>query len=87
MGLGLVLRPISETTESMGVVGEGIVVAIAKGLAAQAGIRRGDVLLAVNGVAVETFRDARTALARSKDSATLAVKRGGQPLTFQIPLS
>ena len=87
MGLGLALRPFDATPESMGVIGEGIVVANAKGRAGLAGIHRGDVLLTVNGVAVKTPRDARTALARSKDSATLAVKRGGQPLTFQIPLS
>ena len=78
MGLGLALRPFDATSGPMGVSGEGIFVAIAKGRAAMAGIRRGDVLVAVNGVSVKTFRDARTALTRSKDSATLAVNRCGK---------
>jgi serine protease Do len=68
--LGLALAPAPE--------GEGLLVQQAQGRAAQAGVRAGDVLVAVNGKPVKTVEEVRTILERKPKTVALLIERDGQ---------
>jgi len=73
--LGLAVRPL--TPEERKEVGtQGLVVEQAAGPAARAGIRRGDVITMVNGQPVKSVDDLRSAVAKSKETVALLIKRG-----------
>jgi membrane-associated protease RseP (regulator of RpoE activity) len=67
---------------------DGVVVAAVApdGPAAKTDLKRGDVVTAVNGVAVKTAADVRTEVRKAKpgDTVTLNTIRGGNALTVQI---
>lgn len=67
----------------------GVLVSEAKGVAASAGVQRGDIVVAVNGEPVKTLKDFDQSLARLKsgDSAALTLKRAGtaQAVTIKVP--
>ena len=86
-GMGLVLSPTDLAPHASVASRDGMVVEVAKGRSGLAGIRRGDKLLTVNGIAVKTFREARREIQRSGGTTTLVVKRGEQSLAFRIAAS
>jgi serine protease Do len=66
---------------------EGLVVEKASGPAARAGIRPGDVVVAVNGKRLKTAEELRSATAKAKGTVALLVKRGDQSIFVPIELS
>ena len=66
---------------------EGLVVEKASGLAARAGIRTGDVVVAVNGKRLKSVEELRSATAKAKGVVALLVKRGDQSIFVPIELS
>jgi S1-C subfamily serine protease len=66
-----------------------VVVSVTKsGPAAKAGIKKGDVVRAIDGRSVDAI-GAVTAIVRAKDpgeTVTIALRRGGEDLTVQVPL-
>jgi serine protease Do len=82
--LGLALRPLSpEERQELGGV-QGLVVQQASGPAAKAGLRPGDLIMAVNGTAVKSVDDLKRALAKAKGSAALLIRRGDASLFVPI---
>jgi len=65
---------------------EGLVVEKASGPAARAGIRTGDVVVAVNGKRLKNAEELRTATAKAKGTVALLVKRGEQSIFVPIEL-
>jgi C-terminal processing protease CtpA/Prc len=61
-------------------------VVVAKGPAARAGLRRGDLVLKVGDTATASLTDLRNALRASKpgDKLALEVRRDGQPMTVEV---
>lgn len=76
--LGLVLRslPPAETRESS--MGAGLLVEAVSGPAERAGLRRGDVLLAINSSPVASDAQVRAAVSEAGRSVALLVQRGEQ---------
>jgi serine protease Do len=74
--LGLAVRPLEDAS--------GLVVENATGPAERAGIRRGDVLVSVNGKPVKSAQDLRTLTAKEKGTFALLVKRGDQSMFVPI---
>ena len=74
--LGLALRQGSD----------GLVVENAAGPAARAGIRAGDVVVAVNGKPVKSAEELRSATAKSKGNVALLVKRGEASIFVPIEI-
>jgi serine protease Do len=66
--LGLAVRPLQDAS--------GLMVENATGPAARAGIRRGDVVVSVNGRPVKNAEELRSATANAKGTVALLVKRG-----------
>jgi len=66
---------------------EGLVVEKASGPAARAGIRPGDVVVAVNGKRLKSAEELRSAAAKAKGTVALLVKRGDQSIFVPIELS
>lgn len=88
--LGLTLQPVTPNIAKELEIPEdtkGLVVTQidASGAAAQAGIRRGDVILEVNRQSVSSLEEMRTALEKSgNNSAVLLVSRGGQSTFWTV---
>jgi serine protease Do len=74
--LGLALRPLTkDERDQVGIDKGGLVVEGSQGLAAEAGIQRGDVLLGANGTTLESV-DQLKKLAHDKKRIALLVQRG-----------
>ena len=74
--LGVAVRPLNaDEAKKLGAEG-GVVVERAAGAAAKAGVRPGDVILGVNGKAVKSLDELRTAIDGAGKSAALLVQRG-----------
>ncbi len=90
--LGLTLNPVAQVqTQTPGTSNEqGLVVVIvnANGPAAAAGVKRGDILLSINGKAVNSYADLKNALSGVKagDTVTLSVTHGDTPETLSLTL-
>ena len=76
--LGLAVRPLEDAS--------GLVVENATGPAARAGIRRGDVLVSVNGKPVKNAEELRKAAAQAKGTLAVLVKRGDQSMFVPIEI-
>ena len=76
--LGLAVRPLEDAS--------GLVVENASGPAARAGIRRGDVVVLVNGKPVKTANDLQSAAAKAKGTLAVLVKRGDQSIFVPIEI-
>ena len=74
--LGLALRPLQPEEKRESGLASGLVIEGVTGASERAGIRPGDVLLAVNGKTVGSVNEAREAAAKSEKSAALLVQRG-----------
>jgi serine protease Do len=85
--LGLALRPLEpQEQRQAGVTGGLVVEGLQQGPAALAGVQKGDVLLAVNGVPVTDVAQVRTALAGSKKSLALLIQRDGDQIFVPVKL-
>jgi serine protease Do len=76
--LGLAVRPLEDAS--------GLVVEAASGPAERAGIRRGDVLVSVNGKPVKSAQDLRALTAKGKGTFAVLVKRGDQSMFVPIEI-
>jgi serine protease Do len=86
--LGLRVRPAAASELGEGAVaGRGLVVEEATGPAAEAGIRRGDVVLSANGKPVREVQDLRAAVEGSKDIVALLVQRGSARIFVPVELA
>jgi serine protease Do len=75
--LGLAVRPLTpEEKKQLGRGAQGLVVEGASGPAAKAGIRRGDLITAVNGQPVKSVEELRALVEKSKDAVALLIRRG-----------
>jgi serine protease Do len=80
--LGLALRPAEAGGEAGG--GKGLVVEAASGPAARAGVKPGDVVVSVNGVAATSIEAVRGAVGKAGSSVTLLISRDGQRLFVPV---
>ena len=85
--LGLAVRPLTpEERKELGGSVQGLVVEQASGPAAKAGLRRGDVITAVNGTPVKSVEDLKRAVAKSKDTAAVLIRRGEASIFVPIEM-
>ena len=83
--LGLALRPLTREEKAQVAGGEGLVVEqVADGPAAQAGIKRGDVILSANGESVTSVEQLRGKLGHSGKQMALLIQRGDRRLFVPI---
>jgi serine protease Do len=82
--LGLALRPLQPQEMRAAGVQQGLLVQDAAGAAAMAGVQPGDVVLAVNGTAVRSVDQVRSALAQSPKSVALLIQRDGEQLFVPV---
>jgi serine protease Do len=73
--LGLAVRPLTDDEKKESEIANGLVVEQASGPAAQAGIRQGDVILAVNGKPVNSPADLRAAASKAGKVLALLIQR------------
>ncbi|MFM2340702.1 MAG: hypothetical protein RLZZ592_355 [Pseudomonadota bacterium] len=85
--LGLALRPLQpQERQQAGISGgSGLLVEGSGGVAAQAGVQPGDVLLAVNGHPVASVEQVRAALPEKGRPAALLIQRGGNRIFVPVP--
>ena len=85
--LGLALRPLQpQERQQAGIAGgSGLLVEGSGGVAAQAGVQPGDVLLAVNGHPVASVEQVRAALPEKGRPAALLIQRGGSRIFVPVP--
>jgi serine protease Do len=81
--LGLALRPLGQQDRAAG-ASSGLVVEQVSGAAAKAGVRPGDVVVAVNGSPVDSVDAVRSAAEKADKSVALLVRRGEQTLFVPI---
>ncbi|MDT8997778.1 Do family serine endopeptidase [Paucibacter sp. APW11] len=84
--LGLALRPLQQDERREAGVREGLIVEEAGGAAAKAGVRPGDVLLAINGTPVSSVEQVRSVVAGAEKSVALLVQRGNQKIFVPVRL-
>ncbi|MDB5927076.1 MAG: protease Do [Betaproteobacteria bacterium] len=84
--LGLVVRPLDRDEQREAKVDAGVIVERAGGRAALAGIQPGDIVLAVNGVAVRSADALRLTLGRLNGTAALLVQRGDTRVFVPVPV-
>jgi serine protease Do len=74
--LGVAVRPLAEAEAKQAGTDGGLLVERAQGAAAKAGVRRGDVILGVNGKPVRTPDELKRAIDGAGKQAALLVQRG-----------
>jgi serine protease Do len=85
--LGLAVRALTpEEKKQLGGNASGLVVERATGPAAKAGLRRGDLITAVNGKPVKSVDELRAMVAKAKDNVALLVKRGDATVFVPIEI-
>ena len=84
--LGLALRSLQPGEARAVGVPAGLLIEQAQGPAAAAGIQRGDVLLAVNGTAVQSVEQVRAATAQAGKSVALLIARDGEKIFVPVRL-
>lgn len=76
--LGLTLRPLPSQENREAGMHNGVVVEVANGAAAAAGVRPGDTLLSVNGIPVYSADQVRELVAGAVKSVALLIQRNGE---------
>lgn len=85
--LGLVVRPLSGS-ERLRLRTQGrLVVEVSEGPAADAGVETGDVLLAVNGVAVDSVAEFRNVVGEAGRAVALLVQRGNAQIYIPVKVA
>jgi serine protease Do len=84
--LGLALRPLNPEERRQAGVPGGLLVEEAQGRAAEAGIQPGDVVLSVDGTAVETVAQLRNMVKDHDKQIALLIQRGDARLFFPVAL-
>ncbi len=85
--LGMVLRELTNAEREQLNVDHGLLVESSEGAAAQAGIRRGDVILAINYSEVNSIEQFRKLIGQSTaKTVALLVQRGGSQIYVSVPL-
>jgi serine protease Do len=84
--LGLSLRPLDQMEKRQSGIPGGLVIEDAGGAAANAGIQPGDVLLSVNGLAVNTVDQVRQVVDKSPKSVALLIQRGDERIFIPVRL-
>jgi len=84
--LGLALRPLQPQEKNQSGIREGLLIEQASGPAARAGVRSGDVLLAVNGSPVASVEQVRSVVAGAEKSVALLVQRGSDKIFVPVRL-
>ena len=85
--LGIAVRPLSDEEHAQAQVKNGLLVQdVAQGPAAKAGIRAGDVILAVNGDEVNSVKDLVSQVEKTKKTIALLIMRGDSKLYVPISL-
>ncbi|HWW72900.1 MAG TPA: DegQ family serine endoprotease, partial [Duganella sp.] len=84
--LGLSLRPLDQMERRQSGIPGGLVIEDAAGAAANAGIQPGDVLLSVNGLAVNTVDQVRQVVDKSGKSVALLIQRGDERIFIPVRL-
>ena len=82
--LGLAMRPLQPEEKRQSGIASGLLIERVSGAAERAGVRAGDVLLAIDGRPVTSLAEASTAVARSDKSMALLVQRG--ELKIYVPV-
>ena len=84
--LGLALRSLQPGEARAAGIEGGLLIEQARGPAAAAGIQRGDVLLAVNGTAVQSVEQVRAVTAKAGKSVALLIARDGDKIFVPVRL-
>ncbi|MEK8049938.1 Do family serine endopeptidase [Ideonella sp. DXS22W] len=85
--LGLALRPLQPEERRQAQGAQGLVIEGVSGPAARAGIEAGDLLVAVNGVPVQSVDQVRALLKDKPKSVALLVQRDGERIFVPVKLS
>jgi len=84
--LGLQVRPLTAAERNEAGTESGLLVTRVSGAAARADIRRGDVLLAVDGTPVNTPEELRSVISR-RSTVALLIQRGDQRIFVPVQMS
>jgi len=84
--LGLMVRPLSAQEKQQVELSDGLVVEGVDGAAAEAGVRRGDIVIAANGTAVKSVEQLRSVVSGSKRHVALLVQRGDARVFVPVEL-
>jgi serine protease Do len=84
--LGLALRPLTRDEQRAANADHGLVVETVSGAAERAGIEAGDLLLAINGKAVQSVEQIKGVLAAKPKSVALLVQRDGEQIFVPVNL-
>src|SRR5262249_33502980 len=74
--LGLAMRPLDRQERGAAGVEGGLLVEQVSGPAQRAGVKPGDVVLSINGVAAKSVDDARKVVEKADKSVALLIQRG-----------
>ena len=86
MRLGLSLRQLEPLEKRQAGLPSGLLIEDAGGAAASAGVQPGDVLLSVNGRAVNTIGDVKEVVGKSSKSVALLIQRGDDRIFIPVRL-
>jgi serine protease Do len=84
--LGLGLRSLKPEELRQAGVESGMLIEDVSGAAESAGVQQGDVLIAVNGTAVKSVEQVRSAVAKSAKSVALLIQRGDEKIFVPVRL-
>jgi serine protease Do len=84
--LGLVVRPLTRQEMAKLDTPHGVVVERAEGPAAKAGIRAGDVIVALNSEPIDSIEQLKSVVERSRDRVALLVQRNATRFFVPVPL-
>jgi serine protease Do len=82
--LGLALRPLEPIERRQSGIALGLVIEDVQGAAAIAGVEPGDVLVSVNGRAVNSLDQVRDVVAKASKSVALLIQRGSDRIFIPV---
>jgi serine protease Do len=82
--LGLALRPLAPNERRQSGIASGLLVEDADGPAANAGVMQGDILLSINGRAVNSIVQVRDVVGKSNKSVALLIQRGSDKIFIPV---